>query len=364
MTVVFAWASLKMRKYRNYQLYMAITLLCAGGFLVIKYFEYKGKLTHWSLRMHDGSVVTGHVHHTDDDNIVFDEVESFKVDTAKGDLSYVLKYAGETGGVTFSDSDGQQVDTSPSYLRRLSKDGIATLEIEASAPLRFSMPRTEPSSYDGAAGSLVFRDGTIATGKLVNDSITLEVDAIDLQAVRLDKVKDGDIGNARIFDYLGADIRSEFLKHRDQVHAEIREKHPEFQVDTDSEVRRKALQLGLIELSDKIKAQDPHHDPGSEAGGERGEGGGHASVTFKNEDVKFYSNFSPRLNTYYAIYFLLTGLHGLHVIGGIIVLGTFFYLGANFTRRTRSTSRTGSRSAASSGTLSTSSGSSSSQFCT
>ena len=53
VTVVFAWASLKMRKYRQYQIYMAITLVCAMGFMVIKFFEYKGKLTHWSLRMHD-----------------------------------------------------------------------------------------------------------------------------------------------------------------------------------------------------------------------------------------------------------------------------------------------------------------------
>ncbi|MGC4014939.1 MAG: hypothetical protein QM755_10555 [Luteolibacter sp.] len=35
----------------------------------------------------------------------------------------------------------------------------------------------------------------------------------------------------------------------------------------------------------------------------------------------FASKFAPAWNTYYAIYFTMTGLHGLHVIGGALVLG-------------------------------------------
>jgi len=44
-------------------------------------------------------------------------------------------------------------------------------------------------------------------------------------------------------------------------------------------------------------------------------------------DVRFLSNFTPRLNTYYATYFVLTGLHALHVIGGAIVLAYFLFTG-------------------------------------
>ena len=44
-------------------------------------------------------------------------------------------------------------------------------------------------------------------------------------------------------------------------------------------------------------------------------------------EATFFSNYSPRLNTYYAIYFLMSGLHGLHVIGGLLVLGHFFFFG-------------------------------------
>jgi hypothetical protein len=39
------------------------------------------------------------------------------------------------------------------------------------------------------------------------------------------------------------------------------------------------------------------------------------------------SNFTPKWNTYYAIYFTITGLHGLHVVGGAIVLGYYLFFG-------------------------------------
>lgn len=45
------------------------------------------------------------------------------------------------------------------------------------------------------------------------------------------------------------------------------------------------------------------------------------------EDMKFESVFSPKMNNYYAIYFTITGLHGLHVIGGAIVLGYYLFFG-------------------------------------
>ena len=38
---------------------------------------------------------------------------------------------------------------------------------------------------------------------------------------------------------------------------------------------------------------------------------------------KFSHHHYPSGNTFLAIYFVLTGLHGLHVIGGVVVLGYF-----------------------------------------
>jgi len=49
----------------------------------------------------------------------------------------------------------------------------------------------------------------------------------------------------------------------------------------------------------------------------------HEAIEIKASDVKRLSAFVPSHSTYFAIYFTLTGLHGLHVLGGAIVI---FYI--------------------------------------
>ena len=46
ITMVMAWVSLKLDDLKKYKLYMALTLLCSFGFLVVKYFEYTAKFAH------------------------------------------------------------------------------------------------------------------------------------------------------------------------------------------------------------------------------------------------------------------------------------------------------------------------------
>jgi cytochrome c oxidase subunit 3 len=48
-----------------------------------------------------------------------------------------------------------------------------------------------------------------------------------------------------------------------------------------------------------------------------------SEVTVAAADIKNMENYSPRHNTFTAIYFTITGLHGLHVLGGTLVI---FYL--------------------------------------
>lgn len=62
VTVVFAWAALKMRKWRQFQVYMVITLICAALFMVLKGIEYNAKWSHQAVRMNDFVVVEGHTH--------------------------------------------------------------------------------------------------------------------------------------------------------------------------------------------------------------------------------------------------------------------------------------------------------------
>ena len=61
VTVVFAWASLKMRQWRRFQIFMGITVACAAIFMVFKLIEYNVKFHHQAVRIDDYSVVEGHL---------------------------------------------------------------------------------------------------------------------------------------------------------------------------------------------------------------------------------------------------------------------------------------------------------------
>ncbi|MDA7891047.1 cytochrome c oxidase subunit 3 [Akkermansiaceae bacterium] len=69
VTVVFAWAALKMREWRKFQIYMAITLVCAALFMVLKGIEYSAKFGHQAVRIQgggpvqDNAIVEGHLHY-------------------------------------------------------------------------------------------------------------------------------------------------------------------------------------------------------------------------------------------------------------------------------------------------------------
>ncbi len=49
----------------------------------------------------------------------------------------------------------------------------------------------------------------------------------------------------------------------------------------------------------------------------------HEELTIAAADIKKMENYAPRHNTFTAIYFTLTGLHALHILGGTLVI---FYL--------------------------------------
>ena len=47
----------------------------------------------------------------------------------------------------------------------------------------------------------------------------------------------------------------------------------------------------------------------------------HGSVTVERAHIKSMENYGPWHNTFLAIYFTLTGLHALHILGGTLVIG-------------------------------------------
>src|SRR5688500_10547044 len=61
ITVVLAWASLKMNQFGKYKFYQAITILCSLIFFCIKTVEYKYKFTHYYVKWSDGTEMNGHI---------------------------------------------------------------------------------------------------------------------------------------------------------------------------------------------------------------------------------------------------------------------------------------------------------------
>ncbi|MEY2410692.1 MAG: cytochrome c oxidase subunit [Verrucomicrobiota bacterium] len=69
--------------------------------------------------------------------------------------------------------------------------------------------------------------------------------------------------------------------------------------------------------------------PVEHAAAETGHGAAaHPAITVKSSDIRRLSAFVPSHSTYFAIYFTLTALHGLHVLGGALVIAFLWGPGA------------------------------------
>ncbi len=79
----------------------------------------------------------------------------------------------------------------------------------------------------------------------------------------------------------------------------------------------------LINLSKEKEASAPE----AAAGGEE------ETIKIDKNDVDRWGNLLPSYGTYYAIYFTVTGLHALHIIGGLVVMIYFLTIGSSLYRR-------------------------------
>jgi hypothetical protein len=85
------------------------------------------------------------------------------------------------------------------------------------------------------------------------------------------------------------------------------------------EFAKKAEQEGGVSLGFADKIKEEFMGPNYAARGEET----FPSLEVPRERIRFAAKFTPAWNTYYAIYFTITGLHGLHVIGGALVLAYY-----------------------------------------
>jgi cytochrome c oxidase subunit 3 len=197
VTVVMAWASLKMRQLAKYKLYMLITILCGAIFLTVKLsYEWPAKFNHFGVFIKKGAAA---------------------------------KYEDFLGNKQL-----EERNQPPRW--------------EISGHL-LDAPKGSPYAEQAAANAEHFAHETHR-----HDVVT---PAEDDYVIQLDPI------NANPSD-----------KENDRPHFIPRP------------------------LSDKV-------------------------AVIKASDVDSASVFAPRHSTYFATYFLITGLHGLHVLGGILV---FLYL--------------------------------------
>jgi cytochrome c oxidase subunit 3 len=85
----------------------------------------------------------------------------------------------------------------------------------------------------------------------------------------------------------------------------------------------------LIDLASKENAAPATE----ERAGVENASGEEPTVTLAMNDIDRYGRLLPKYGTYYAIYFLVTGLHALHIIGGVIVMFYFLTIGSRLYKR-------------------------------
>ena len=70
VTMVMSWASLMMKEFKKFRMYMGFTILLGLGFLTVKSAEYKAKFVHYGVTLQDGTEITGHLEEEAEDHIV------------------------------------------------------------------------------------------------------------------------------------------------------------------------------------------------------------------------------------------------------------------------------------------------------
>src|SRR6266513_1028113 len=61
ITMVLAWANMKLGNPGKSRFYLGVTVLCGLAFLLIKTKEYHDKFVHYEVRLVDGTVMDGHL---------------------------------------------------------------------------------------------------------------------------------------------------------------------------------------------------------------------------------------------------------------------------------------------------------------
>jgi heme/copper-type cytochrome/quinol oxidase subunit 3 len=439
VTVVFAWASLKLRNWRRFQLFMGITVACAAIFMVLKGVEYSVKFHHQALRMKDYTVIEGHLGEEKEldhngkrveENLIFVETSKLTFSTVRFHKPWVEELISQAGhrnskitlaaDVSAVTKEGQPAEViakagdplSVELLNRIQEKHLAArshngalrtaalrkewkeahaahpgakdrdlapnvnIDVAALAPkllgelsnVSFNVePATRfdfhPRDIKESDGSSTLRDDTVVAGKLLESPMVFHyVDAIDFQHLVM-KAEEKGIDPEIAIENSWLIKNSPFAKeawewHKGEVaelKAHLIKEHGVDKVGNPKRVptHKELYRIGWQDFAKKgeekhgikldilnrtkeqfmgpnYKARNPDEKDGQATEGHAAEA--HGRVTFPGfsvprEQVGFAAKFTPAWNTYYAIYFTMTGLHGLHVIGGALVLAYYLFFG-------------------------------------
>ncbi|MCU0752832.1 MAG: cytochrome c oxidase subunit 3 [Akkermansiaceae bacterium] len=401
VTVVFAWASLKMRKWRHFQIYMGITITCALLFMVLKAVEYNVKFHHQAVRLTDYTVVEGHLgyekengeyvldHHGRkiEENMIQIEASGLTFSTVRHHKPWVeelitqaehrkseIKLAADVKGRT---EEGGRDDVviakagEPLSLALLAKIREAHLDARAhNGALRTAGLRSEwkkaktenPGKRGWELASAVNVDvkALDEAKKLLTEFSTVSF-KVDPPA-RFDFKPRGDrrqtapqpdgfplCGCNRLppprheggGEGPGPDRCGGKLVARSKPRLRPRgmgvEQGAGCQTGGGSSqgLRRRSgdrqaqarthRQGALPHRLEGLRGQERRRGP--RQGCNRRQGGVHGSRLQGPRGQGDVPGTTPAWNTYYAIYFAITGLHGLHVIGGALVLAYYLFFG-------------------------------------
>lgn len=366
--VVFAWVALKERNWRRYQIYMYSVVGCAVIFMCIKMVEYNSKLNHHhGIKLVDNSVMEGTILNKTDRITFKGEKLTFSL---QGALPAVLKdlqgedfpkfkvTEGPEGSVgteiqSLSQFKGWFADSRRAVSVKLTEErrryrgeiaeGVANpkpVSVVSSATLTAA----EPFDLTGSPRKIVahsdtavnYKDGVKVDGKLVNDDVTFEVHEVDLQLVLPTKQRDSVVWSIINDEH----AKKQFFDSQHKKYEELLEYYKEHGgVIPEDQLRGRYLNVQYVHVAaegheGEHGTEDKHADVHTSesnptAGGGEGEGkhGPSKHITVAREKIKFMGNHGPRYGTYYAIYFTMTALHGLHVVGGALVLLFFAVFG-------------------------------------
>ena len=159
VTVVFAWAALKLRNWKQFKGYMSFTLACAAIFMVFKAFEYKEKLGHQNVQTNDWTNVEGHTHYDEDHNsdnyyTVHTNKIFFDLTSYHGPyLDKITEQIGEDKSVVsesdfiVNDFDGNKLIQNP----LVAKDAILSLKGDDEGSLRYVLAEAKDSFIETRA---------------------------------------------------------------------------------------------------------------------------------------------------------------------------------------------------------------------